>query len=71
MVTLRVVGAALLLVTKGRRYGPAPQLKMLRKRWPNITNAEVRAAVQLSQTYIFGIVKAALSFHSRGGVSRQ
>jgi hypothetical protein len=29
LITLRVLGAALLLVTKGRRYGPGPQLKML------------------------------------------
>ena len=59
MITLRVIGAALLLVIKGRRYGPGPQLKMLRKRWPDVTHAEVRAAVQLSRTRIFGVLKRA------------
>ena len=59
MITLRVVGAALLLVTKGRRYAPGPQLKILRKRWPDITHAEVRAAVQLSRTHILGVLKRA------------
>jgi hypothetical protein len=57
MTTLRVIGVALLLATKGRRYGPGPQLKMIRDRWPDITHAEVRAAVRLSRTYILGLLK--------------
>ena len=58
MATLRVIGVALLLATKGRRYGPGPQLKMIRKRSPDITHDEVRAAVRLSRTHILGILKS-------------
>ena len=49
MITLRVVRAALLLVTKGRRYGPGPQLKMIRKRWPDITHPRSGQSVRLSR----------------------
>ena len=54
MITLRVIRVAILLATKGRRYAPALQLKMIRNRWPNITHAEVRAAERLSRTLNLG-----------------